>query len=103
MSLAHAKVQELCRQLGLDDLALDFATVAERAAKEELPFTEFLEQALRVELQARLHRNRTMMTRVAGFPAVKTLEDFDLELSTTTISVGVTVDITGFTYTQPAT
>lgn len=26
----------------------------------------------------------------------------DLELATTTISVGVTVDITGFTYTQPA-
>lgn len=26
----------------------------------------------------------------------------DLQLSTTTISVGVTVDITGFTYTQPA-
>lgn len=81
-SLAHAKVQDLCRQLGLDDLALDFPTVAERAAKEELPFTDFLEQALRVELQARLHRNRTMMTRVAGFPAVKTLEDYDFGFAT---------------------
>ena len=30
-----------------------------------------------------------------------TLGNGDLKLATTTISVGVTVDITGFTYTQP--
>jgi DNA replication protein DnaC len=82
MTLAHAKLQELCLNLGLDTLAQDFAGVAERAAKEEQPYTEFLEAALRVELQARLHRNRAMMTRVAGFPAIKTLEDYDFGFAT---------------------
>lgn len=82
MSLAHAKLQELCLQLGLDFLARDFSTLAEKAAKEKLGFSEFLEQALRLEQQARLARTRTVFTRMAGFPAIKTLEEYDFDFAT---------------------
>lgn len=82
MTITHAKVHELCLQLHLDTLASEFAGIAERAAKQELPFTEFLEQALRIEYQARATRQRSMMTKVAGFPAIKTLEEFDFTFAT---------------------
>lgn len=82
MSLTFAKTQELCLQLGLDTLSRDFATLAERAAKDKLGYTDFLEQALRLEQQARSTRTRSMLTRFAGFPAVKTLEEYDFDFAT---------------------
>lgn len=82
MSLAHAKVQERCQQLGLDTLARDFATLAERAAQDKLSYTDFLERALKLEQQARTARSRTTLTRIAGFPAIKTLDDYDFEFAT---------------------
>lgn len=82
MSLAHAKLQELCLQLGLDTLARDFGTLAERAAKEKRGYAEFLEQSLRLEQQARSERSRTLLTRIAGFPTIKTLEEYDFDFAT---------------------
>lgn len=82
MSLTFAKTQELCLQLGLDTLSRDFGTLAERAAKDQLGYTDFLEQALRLEQQARSSRTRSMLTRFAGFPAVKTLEEYDFDFAT---------------------
>lgn len=82
MSLTFAKTQELCLQLGLDTLSRDFGTLAERAAKDKLGYADFLEQALRLEQQARSSRTRAMLTRFAGFPAVKTLEEYDFDFAT---------------------
>jgi DNA replication protein DnaC len=81
MTLTIERVRELCLALGLEALANDFAGVAERAAKEELSFTDFLEQGLRLEQQSRLARSRTLLTRIAGFPAIKTLEEYDFEFA----------------------
>ena len=81
MSLTLERVRELCLSLGLDALANDFSGLAERAAKDELSFTDFLERGLRLEQQSRLERSRTLLTRIAGFPAIKTLEDYDFEFA----------------------
>lgn len=77
MSLAAERIRALCEQLGLDALANDFGGLAEKAAKEELSFAGFLERGLRLEHQSRQARSRTLLTRIAGFPAIKTLEDYD--------------------------
>jgi DNA replication protein DnaC len=73
MSFANERLRELCQQLGLDALGNDFPGLAERAAKDEQPYSEFLEAGLRLELQARHARSSTLLTRIAGFPAIKTL------------------------------
>lgn len=82
MNLTHAKLQELCQQLGLDTLSRDFPSIAERAAQDKLSFSDFLERSLRHEQQARSARSRALLTRVAGFPAIKTLEEYDFEFAT---------------------
>ena len=82
MSFANERLRDLCQHLGLDALANDFPGLAERAAKDELTFTDFLETGLRLELQARQARSSTLLTRIAGFPSIKTLDGYDFEFAT---------------------
>ena len=51
------------------------------AAKRELGYLDFLEQALKDEAMARAERMRRMLTRLAGLPAIKTLDEFDFEFA----------------------
>ena len=56
--------------------------LAQQASTQDSSFTEFLEAMLKAEQSARLVRLRTTLTRLAGFPAIKTLEDFDFTAAT---------------------
>ena len=47
------------------------------AAKESWTYVEFLDRVLDVEVSARVERDVTMKTRLAHFPFVKTLDQFD--------------------------
>ena len=51
--------------------------LAEEAAKESWTYVEFLDRLLDVEVSARVERDVTMKTRLARFPFVKTLDQFD--------------------------
>jgi DNA replication protein DnaC len=51
--------------------------LAEEAAKESWTYVEFLDRILDVEVSARVERDVTMKTRLARFPFVKTLDQFD--------------------------
>lgn len=51
--------------------------LAEEAAKESWPSVELLDRALDIEVSARVERDVTMKTRLARFPCVKPLEQFD--------------------------
>ena len=50
---------------------------AERARSESWPYEQFLETLLEAEVFARDASGARMRIRHAGFPALKTLEDFD--------------------------
>ena len=50
---------------------------AERARAERWPYEQFLESLLEAEVFARDASGARMRIRQAGFPALKTLEDFD--------------------------
>jgi DNA replication protein DnaC len=50
---------------------------AERARAEEWPYEQFLETLLEAEVFARDASGARMRVRAAGFPSIKTLEDFD--------------------------
>jgi DNA replication protein DnaC len=51
--------------------------LAEEAAKASWTYVEFLDRVLDVEVSARVERDVTMKTRLARFPFVKTLDQFD--------------------------
>ncbi|MDQ2817326.1 MAG: IS21-like element helper ATPase IstB [Candidatus Eremiobacteraeota bacterium] len=81
MSFSNERLRELCMQLGLEALANDFPGLAESAAKDQISFGKFLENGLRLEQQARQARSSTLLTRIAGFPAIKTLDEYDFEFA----------------------
>ena len=56
--------------------------MAPGAAAKDAPFADFLEEVLRAEREPARARAREMFARVAGFPAVKTLDGFDFGFAT---------------------
>ncbi|MGZ3518884.1 MAG: IS21-like element helper ATPase IstB [Vulcanimicrobiaceae bacterium] len=75
--LDFERIQDLCQRLALGTMATHLPHVAEEAARKELSFQEFFEQLLLAEQRDRQERNRTLLTRTAGFPSIKTLEQYD--------------------------
>ncbi|ACC76569.1 IS21-like element helper ATPase IstB [Paraburkholderia caribensis] len=75
------RLNVLCKQLNLLHLPTQIAHLGQMAAKRELGYLDFLEQALKDEAMARAERMRRMLTRLAGFPAIKTLDEFDFEFA----------------------
>lgn len=76
------RLSELTTQLqlsGIEDNAVD---LAQQAAKYEWDYLQFLENALISEQKARHVRKQNMFTRMAGFPALKTLDEFDFKFAT---------------------
>src|SRR5262249_16856409 len=62
----------------LQPLADLYGAVAQSAAKrKDASYADFLEEVLKGERDARRVRAREMLTRIAGFPALKTLEAYD--------------------------
>src|SRR5512132_1969281 len=80
--LQHQRLADLCRELRLSAVPDLYSAVAQDVAAKEASFADFLEQILRAERDARWARAREMFARVAGFPAVKTLDGFDFGFAT---------------------
>jgi DNA replication protein DnaC len=76
------RIEELCQRLGLGTMATHLAHVAQDAARNELSFQDFFERLLQAEYRERQERSRTLLTRTAGFPAIKTLEQYDFGFAT---------------------
>lgn len=79
--MQHDKITQLCEQLKLSGIMSNYDSLAQKAVKEELSFIDFLEQLLETESNHKKARSRHMLTRIAGFPAIKTLEDFDFKFA----------------------
>ena len=81
--LQHERIATLAGELRLTALPDLYGPIAQDAAKqEETSYADFLEQILRAERDARRVRSAGMLTRTAGFPAIKTLEDYDFGFAT---------------------
>jgi len=77
-------IEELCKELNLSTISQKYHDVATLAAKENWQYVQFLEELLHQEVDNRLGRSKNTLTKLAGFPVIKTLEQFDY-----TFSVGV--------------
>lgn len=80
--LQHARLIELCAELRLGAVPDLYGTLAQEAVTKDASYAAFLEEVLRGERDARRARAREMFARVAGFPAVKTLDGFDFAFAT---------------------
>ncbi len=62
-------------------MAQGYSAAAQNAAKQELAYSDFLEELLKQEAAGRKARQQSVLTRMAGFPAIKTLDDFNYEFA----------------------
>ena len=75
--LQHARIAVLCEQLKFTRLQTVWPDAAQKAAKEDSSFADFLERVLDAEARARQERKVDMLMKLATMPTVKTLEQFD--------------------------
>ena len=81
MSLQAERITEVCDALGLSGLANEYDVLAQAAAKAESSYTDYLEQCLKAEQQERQQRSRTVLVKMAGFPAIKLLDEYDFKFA----------------------
>lgn len=81
MNLQHEKIIQLCDELKLEGLSNEYSSICQQCAKEEVSFTDCLEQLLKAEAAARRMRTKSMLTRISGLPTIKTLDEFDFDFA----------------------
>ncbi len=79
--MQHERIVRFCAELKLDHLPQCYEQLATEAAQREASFTEYLESLLKAEAAVRSDRSRALLTRMAGFPAIKQLEQYDFQFA----------------------
>ena len=82
MNLQMQRIHSACEILKLNTLAVEWSAMADRAASKGTTLSDFLEQLLDLELDARKQRTRDTLLKFAGLPAIKTFEDYDFRFAT---------------------
>jgi DNA replication protein DnaC len=75
--LAYVRVESHLSRLKLTRMAECLDPVAQEAAKHDWTYLEFLDHLLEAEVSARYERDVAMKTKLAHFPFIKTLDQFD--------------------------
>ncbi len=73
----YERVQSYLSRLKLSCMAGCVDSLAEQAAKQEWTYLDFLDHLLETEVSARLERDIVMKTKLAHFPFIKTLDQFE--------------------------
>jgi DNA replication protein DnaC len=81
MNLQTQRIEHLCEQANVSTIALRYGELAETAAKNEHSYLDYLEALLKAEQQARYTRSRNTLVKMAGFPSLKLLEDYDFQFA----------------------
>lgn len=77
----NEQIETLCKELQLPTMAQTHHTLANRAAKENWKYSEYLYEVLKSESQTKAQRSKATLTKMAGFPTIKTLEQFDFDFT----------------------
>lgn len=73
------RIMQLCDDLSLEQMKLNYANLARDAAKHQKSFSDYFESLLQAEIDARQIRTRNTLVKLASFPAIKTLDDYDFK------------------------
>ena len=81
MNLQAQRLQVLCEGLSLPGLEVEYEALAQTATDADSSYTDYLEQCLKAEQQSRQQRTRSVLLKMAGFPAVKQLHAYDFKFA----------------------
>ena len=81
MNIQNERIQSACERLTLKAVADQYAVLAQEAVQADHSFSDYLEHCLKAELDTRRLRSQAMLVRIAGFPAIKLLDDFDFRFA----------------------
>jgi hypothetical protein len=79
--LSRNRLPQLCEVLRLSRVAGNCPVVASAADEQGQGFSDFLESMLPVEHDFRRARCTVTLVRMAGFPAIKTLEEYHFKFA----------------------
>lgn len=77
----NTNIENLCKELLLPTFHEMHHELGNRAAKEGWKYSEYLYEMLKVEADNRAKRSRATLTKMAGFPTIKTLDMFDFDFT----------------------
>jgi DNA replication protein DnaC len=77
----NENIENFCKELQLPMLNEHHHSLSNRAAKEGWKYSEYLYEILKLEADNRASRSRATLTKLAGFPTIKTLEQFDFDFT----------------------
>jgi len=77
----NENIENFCKELQLPMLNEHHHELSNRAAKEGWKYSEYLYEILKLEADNRATRSRATLTKLAGFPTIKTLEQFDFDFT----------------------
>jgi DNA replication protein DnaC len=83
VNITYERVQAHLDRPKLRRMAELIDPVAEQATKDKLSYLDFLDRLLEAEAESRAQRRLVAKTRLAHFPFVKTLADFDFSFQPT--------------------
>ena len=81
MNLQDERIQVACDALALGAIAQHYPALAQEAADSDASYAEFLERCLKAEQDERRSRSKAMLTKFAGFPAIKLIDDYDFKFA----------------------
>jgi DNA replication protein DnaC len=81
MNVQDDRIQSVCEALTLTAVGESYPALAQQAAKEDLSYADFLERCLMAEQEERKRRSQTVLTKLAGFPIIKTLDSYDFKFA----------------------
>lgn len=81
MNVQDDRIRSVCEALTLSAIGEHYPALAEEAAKQETSYVDFLEQCLNAEQDERRRRSQSVLTKLAGFPIIKTLDDYDFKFA----------------------
>ena len=81
MNLQDERIQNACDTLSLTAIGQQYPTLAQEAVDSDASYTDFLEHCLKAEQAERRSRSQAMLTKIAGFPAIKLLDDYNFDFA----------------------
>lgn len=81
MSVQDERIESACEALSLTAIARQYPELAQAAVDADASYADFLEQCLKAEQAERRIRSQTMLTKFAGFPAIKLIDDYDFKFA----------------------
>ena len=73
----NTNIELLCEELKLSSVQNKYNELSLLAAKENWNYSQYLHELLEIEVKNKINRSKNTLTKLAGFPAIKTIEQFD--------------------------